>query len=957
LIPIAGYSEIYKNDPIGISDSLSWIPKIWFRSPDSSVWSIDDDNSKDTYINLSNNSSQDWLIYFDKIPVKPGQVWKTAVSTKLQIIGPSGKAGLEFVLFGENNQIINFDAGYTEIIDSGSEKYSTSSSIIIPDECRTIQPRIKGKGYTNIHLFENTIYFDSTNNTLPDTLTLATDSLIAVISTRTLGMKLSAKEFPKYSEFSGIDWLSVKRIIHLSNASLSIMAETASGDSVSVVYVLTDLGLEIILEADPELSIPNGFQFPGSPKIDAKAWIAIPFGSGMKWPASGPSRNFDLYVGGFSEGVTGAIRGNSGFGIFLENYWSTRLELKKNPDSILTINIIQQPELGKFGAPRILLLSVIKSNGWTELAKRYRKWITKFHRVKTLREKSKLTPASAFAGKVPIDYYKGTIKFWPIGDWKRYPSAMIDTLKWAGLYNIIIEYAPNNQLDTLISKGVVVSQYSDFADAFPYDPNDPLLYGYNGWLSENIQGDYIDGFEKNGLMSKKLCGFIRPTIAYNWLVNYQSKKQLNGRFIDVELADPIYECWSKTHPLSRTKDVEGRISVLAAAKDSFGLVVGSELGRDFGFGVVDYCEGLLTQGRSQEKKSWNLPVSLDNTYDSANFNFSTRLPLIQLSYHDVVLSTWWTGDGQSKVRERWNEKDVWTLLYGGIPIIIPIDTVDWKQNFNRYLRSIIPSSALLYRIADEEMINFQSLTADESVQRTTFSNNWSITANLGANSYKLGDVSLPQNGYFASNGIDQIARKVSDESIYTIGSLDDRWFVFPESCQVISQGVSTSIPITMNLENIKRITLGIHGSSNGVLINTARLNWVSDTIRIQSMRTGLTVMTLANQDKWIDLRALGERYYTVSGNFTRNAFDTLPIKKSMGFQTFSKPTGFDVFWYQDNDEEIILSQYTMNGKVISYFRIHGSRGENVYSLPKLPGISIISLKTKASTETRQMITF
>jgi hypothetical protein len=83
----------------------------------------------------------------------------------------------------------------------------------------------------------------------------------------------------------------------------------------------------------------------------------------------------------------------------------------------------------------------------------------------------------------------------------------------------------------------------------------------------------------------------------------------------------------------------------------------------------------------------------------------------------------------------WNQRDLWNILYGTNPIYI-LDAGRWASTKDRLVQSYRNVSGVDRAVGYSQMVDHKFLTADKSVQQTSWSNGIVITVNFGDKPYK-----------------------------------------------------------------------------------------------------------------------------------------------------------------------------------------------------------------------------
>ena len=72
----------------------------------------------------------------------------------------------------------------------------------------------------------------------------------------------------------------------------------------------------------------------------------------------------------------------------------------------------------------------------------------------------------------------------------------------------------------------------------------------------------------------------------------------------------------------------------------------------------------------------------------------------------------------------------------------------WEQNRDRFVKSYQTVCPIARSTGYSEMLSHRWLTADHTVQQTTFASGQTVTVNLGESPFKMPDLSiLPQMGF------------------------------------------------------------------------------------------------------------------------------------------------------------------------------------------------------------------
>jgi hypothetical protein len=154
----------------------------------------------------------------------------------------------------------------------------------------------------------------------------------------------------------------------------------------------------------------------------------------------------------------------------------------------------------------------------------------------------------------------------------------------------------------LHERGYVYGLHDNYLDAYPSAPSyDPE------WISVDNKGTLLDHSEWMGGKSYRICPRVALGIARrNWR-EMKARYAPDAVYLDTAFIVPLGPCFSKTHPLTIAEDLQARRGLCQRAHEFF-PIVGSEGGREWGVGAVDYFGGLLTHRRARENQRNQVPL-------------------------------------------------------------------------------------------------------------------------------------------------------------------------------------------------------------------------------------------------------------------------------------------------------------------------------------------------------------
>ncbi|MCC7495437.1 MAG: NPCBM/NEW2 domain-containing protein [Fimbriimonadaceae bacterium] len=395
--------------------------------------------------------------------------------------------------------------------------------------------------------------------------------------------------------------------------------------------------------------------------------------------------------------------------------------------------------LDTFRYPRRLSYHFLPSGGYVALAARYRDYARGQGRVLPFSEKVRQRPQVARLAGAPI--------LWGGRDaWRMIQEARPEGMLGGLLANAQHGLFDDSKLRALNAQGYLTAPYDNFSDALdgPTAPGrDPAAeVGLRPRPDAGPAGGWEDELHKYFVRSS---AFARRTLEANQ-PREQERYGYNAWFIDVSMAINLGEDWHPQHTYDRRADLAYRRECFQWLRDR-GLVVGTEHGNDWGVDLVDWTEGALggpfwwqrTNDTGWEPGRLRRVASRDDyspAYRQYGLGLTTRVPLWQLVYHDCVVSTWYWGDAADyhydAAPEVSDQKDLWTMLYGGAPLLWRAEEgYGWNRHRERLLQSYRDTCLLHRAVAFARLTDHQFLSADGALQRTQFSSGHTVVVNFG----------------------------------------------------------------------------------------------------------------------------------------------------------------------------------------------------------------------------------
>ncbi len=854
---------------------------LWTRTPNSGFASVVSSSvhSGTQAVQINHWGPEDWSFKHSvNMKVNPGEIYEFSAWVNAAQI--SDWAVLSVALFDENGKAIDWSYGAASLVLTGGEYQKFTTRFAAPEGTVYCWPRFIGGDSCDIFIDdvefkligaigENQSYF------------LANEQFAVEIMVPSFSINIYDKRDANSFLIQPGNLFSLIGVDSAEN-SLTFLCNLISYDiEMSISIKLNGNSLSFELSADHEAELRDEIQFPGYIKSKPGEYLIIPWASGMILPVEEefPFWDFGLYDWKATMAFAGVTDLNSGYLIVSDDPWDTVIRFDKpGDDTNSAIQLIHQPSKGRFGYNRKFYFVFIDTRGYLEMANWYRAHVEQLGYVKTFEEKNTENPN--------IEKLEGAVDFWALdGNFKQ--PEFIDSLVNFGVDKAIISLGGgwyNNEdlaevIDTINNRGLLSSRYDIYTDVWP--PTHPELYWYRaegypqdvvaredgslqpGWLAYLDDGSPFQGYYS--------CSSTHVNYARRWIGEELTTKHYNCRFIDVELASQLLECYSTVHPTTRKDDGQNRKNLMDVVKNEFNLVAGSEEARDFAFPVVDFGEGTMSIMPSKNAGyDWMTPNEVPgDQFINYNMNPARRIPLHGLVYHDVHVATWYTGDGVSKAPDYWDDKDLFNILYSSMPLVMPPSQLYWHQYKEKFITSMNLVSSVFRCCGFSKMRNHLFISSDKKIQQTTFDNGWKVTANFSNNDFIFDEFVLSSKGFYASDGINKVYRIKTNQGIVAAAELEDRIFINPYGNESELRGIKTSGTVLLK-KHPDCLLLALIGNQSYVDINPSEIPWQIDIANL--LVEGLYLHTLAlitNPDSgWIRITKTGnEIFYKISGNF------------------------------------------------------------------------------------------
>jgi hypothetical protein len=710
----------------------------WSRAPGAISATVIRDSGRpgSRVFKVVHRGDADWAVAHSTVfPVKPGEFYE--ITGWLTAKGLIGSVGPSVVVRDAAGNALEWTYGEAALrTDSGWKQ--VRSRFIVPEGTATIQFRLTGYG-TGEAGADDLALVRLPQPEMKDigTVSLKSRLLSLVIDGKTgLWTVTAGKETWKQPASASRIMATESRKVGDRKAVLGL-TDALNGLEFTAEIELADRSPEITvtLKADPAAPLERTLEYPAAFASRDRDFVLVPFADGQIFPATEVafSRWYDTAEWKTAMGFAGVTDLDSGYCLMAETPFDLALGVPV-VESRLALRPGWRGEKGRFGYDRRLVYYFSPRGGHTALARRYRDLAKKLGYVAPFREKAKRNPnIIRLLGAVNLWAHSGGL-----------PKDFFEDIHACGVDRAMVSLGggwigPKNVasvVDRLNELGYLPGHYDIYTDVWDRKSGVNEWYRVDGYPRDVIIN--ADGTMRKGWLAKSegkeyqgyyTCARTHRRVAQARITADLAENKYRMRFIDV-VCTALFECYSPDHPTTRTEDARARADMLALVAKEFGLVTGSEEIKEYAIPVSDYSEGT----------------------DYAKFNSSAvyRVPLFELVYHDSHVSSWYTGDGSTKIVSAWAAKDLLNTLYGTMPLWMP-NKEQWAKYRERFIASYHNVNTVFAAVGGAEMLTHEFLTPDRQVQRTTFSSGITVTANFGDKEYTVAKPTriLPKHGYVA----------------------------------------------------------------------------------------------------------------------------------------------------------------------------------------------------------------
>jgi hypothetical protein len=720
----------------------------------------------DGAIELRHAGGADWAVNgFPRIAVKHGDTFEVTCGTAaLADVPDSCPVGLGAVLRDENGKEVSWSFGTVSVKPGNPIK----AAFMVPSGVATIQPRVTGRGVAGVRLRD--VFAVRTGNILQKDSPMSS----CLFTNAFLRGSVTGAGFEVEDIRTGRKWKPAESL-KLAGDVISCCQDN-DGDIIRVDIVIPTsmkrwYAEYNILKDSPEVVVTVGGGGEMSTSLDYPTAFAsqkgdrliVPMNEGICYPADESDEIPGRLIAYGGHGICMAFFGvqddatGAGWMAIIETPDDASMIARRDAETKLwALGPSWDDQKKRFGYVRRVRYIFFDKGGYVAMCKRYRAYVKDIGKLKTFSEKAKERPL--------VDRLLGAPNIWT---WEKDKLAVVSNLVSAGIDRFLWSGggSPEEVVAMAAMPNVLVGRYDIYQDVYHPDQLQKLgrKSGPNteAWPKDIVwnSADSNDWRHAWGVQAKDgtwtycamMCDSAAPAYERCNVAKELKTKPYNARFIDTTVASPWQTCWNPAHPMTRSDSRHWKMELLRILGDEFKLVVGSETGHDASVPYCDYFEGMLSlgpyrvpdSGRNMIQVWTNVPERVEKYQVGEKY----RLPLWELVYHDCVCAHWYWGDYNNKLPDIWWKRDLFNVLYGTMGMYLFNNRI-WADNKERFVRSYRMTSPVARATGYSEMVDHRILSANRTVQQSSFANGTVVTVNFGDAPFELSDGTLlPARAY------------------------------------------------------------------------------------------------------------------------------------------------------------------------------------------------------------------
>jgi hypothetical protein len=351
---------------------------------------------------------------------------------------------------------------------------------------------------------------------------------------------------------------------------------------------------------------------------------------------------------------------------------------------------------------------------------------------------------------------------------ERLQAAGLDRL-WLGVSGVDVLHLLPETVAAAKQAGYLLAPYDEYHDLHSPDAKrtwSTAQFGqelYDKGAIIGPDGRRDRGFEDIGSHLSSIAAepYVKQRVGA-WMKEFG----FNSYFVDCDATGELFDNYSPLYPATKELDMKKRLERLAWIRDTYQLVIGSEVGASFAAAVIHFGHGMMTPVFGYRDPLLRDPKSpyfmgrwlpegapqrfftqtvLPPKYKDIYFDPKYRLPLYQAAFHDSIITTHHWEYPTWKFKNVQGVNEVLELLYG-VPPLYHLNVGELgkrKQEIQKHYAFFSPN----YRkLATVPLSGFSWLTPDHLVQKTEFGDEVSVVANFSASPYRYEGHAVPPTG-------------------------------------------------------------------------------------------------------------------------------------------------------------------------------------------------------------------
>ncbi|MCU0961064.1 MAG: carbohydrate binding domain-containing protein [Pirellulaceae bacterium] len=736
----------------GYEDGLNGWGKFWARSGQGSADLASAPIHEGQYaVHIGYAGAEDWSFpQAQPLRVQPGETFE--LTGYLRAKG-DGRTTLSVILYDADQRAMSWSFGGGTVRNTEAWR-KVQSRFVIPPGAATIVPRVMGYGPTDTWVDDVSLVRTGRLEPLagadaPAELTLENAALSLTWHARDATLTVRDKRSGRLYEQVSSSPL-IPRAVERTEAGIEFQLLMPDGALIIDGQLRLDPNAaEFVFELRADGELRDALQFPFVFATQPGEFLIMPVNEGISYPVddgSLPEMWYHLAGGhGLCMPFWGSTNLTQSLMAIVETADDAAVDIRRHDDR-MCVAPEWLPQKGQFGPARRIRYVSLDQGGYVSMCKRYRTYAQQTGLFKTLAEKRTANPA--------VDLLIGAVNVWC---WDRPGPEMCQDLREAGIERILwSNRGTPEQVRALNAMGVLSSRYDIYQDVMDPKNFPQLQWVHPDWTTDawpadlivRADGSFAPGWAVEGKEEGQWfdCGVLCDTRA----VAYAQERipaeltthPYRCRFIDTTTASEWRECYHPDHPMTRSDSKRLRMALLDYVSRECGLVTGSETGHDAAVPYVHYFEGMLSLGPYRVPDAGRDMLRVWDEVPESLAKFQTgpyyRLPLWELVYHDCVVAQWYWGDYNNKLPAIWDQRDLYNALYGTPPMFMFNQRI-WRADRERFVRSYQTATPVARATGYSEMLAHRWLSADHTLQQTTFANGVVVTVNFGERDARLDD--------------------------------------------------------------------------------------------------------------------------------------------------------------------------------------------------------------------------